>query len=151
MHWYERWLTMLDFIHLGFQLLLHVVFCISKISVITVLDNVVTVSQKSGIHYLSLVWILCSGSASARNHPTVQYGKKKINQSSKWVYKQLQSRFLEAANSEMGFLAARKWRESGNVIFNGLKAYIIGTNKSTTCCFIAEEMVIWKNYMPVER
>jgi hypothetical protein len=51
----------------------------------------------------------------------------------------------------MGFVAARKWRGSGNIIFNGLKAYIISTNKSTTCYFIAEEMVIQKDYMPVER
>ncbi len=51
----------------------------------------------------------------------------------------------------MGFVAARKRRESGNIIFNGLKAYIIGTDKSTTCCFIAEEMVIWKDDIPVKR
>jgi hypothetical protein len=133
---------MLDFTHLGFQLLLQVVFCISKISVITILDNVATsVSEKrnslSQFGLNSVFW-LCK----CKNSSNITIWSKKINQSSKWVCKQLQSRFLDAANSELGFVAARKWRGSGNIIFYGLKAYIIGTNKSTTCCFVAEEMVI---------
>jgi hypothetical protein len=149
MHWYERWLTMLDFTHLGFQLLLQVVFCISKISVITVLDNVATGSQKNGIHYLSMVWILRSGSASARTHPTLQYGLKKSIKVRNGYASNCRVVFW-MQQTQMGFVAARKRRGSGNIIFNSLKAYIIGTNRSTTCCFIAEEMVIRKDHIPVE-
>jgi dipeptide/tripeptide permease len=107
---------MLDFTHLGFQLLLQVVFCISKISVITILDNVATsVSEKRNLlsqFGLNSVFWLCK----CKNSSSITIWSKKINRSSKWVCKQLQSRFLDAANSEMGFVAARKWRGSGNII-----------------------------------